>query len=798
MSRLIEIHAPNQEPKLAETELPLVVGTGPDADIRLPGDTGVLAQVGESDGHLYLQPVETAGGLFHNDEPLRASVWLKSGDISRCGESLIHWRISGQRLQVVISRIDASATDPPVVSPPLSVGAGTNVEIPLPPPSPVRRSPRRLRAVLAGLFGVLLAVALFVLAAVPFQVEVTPAPESLDISGFPPVVRFGVGYLGIPGSYRLHAEKQGYRPLDESIEIRRDRRYRFALERLPGVVRIVSHPPGVTVRVDGTLVGTTPLAGIEIPPGEHLLRFEHPRYRSREEKLLVAGGGERQGLRVDLQPAWARVHLRTEPSGAMVRVDGRPRGRTPLELELIEGQRKLEFAEEQFIPLEATLVVEAGRDLAPPVYRLQPAPASVSLNSVPNGVTVAVDGRFAGRTPLTLSLESGRKHALRLTAAGYRTRVVRMQFEAAEKRVLDIRLEPEYGVVFINADPPDAELFIDGRKQQRSVGRFRLTTRSHKLELRAAGYRNLTREVTPNSAYSQRVDLTLSRKGPSAGTAGASLSSRIKTALGQELILVRPAPFQMGASRREAGRRANERQHQVTLKRPFYIAVREVTNQEFRRFMAAHNSGMFRGRSLDGDDHPVVNLSWEDAARFLNWLSKKDGLPPYYREENGRLGAAQPRGGGYRLPSEAEWAYAARMAGRRQPARYPWSGRYPPTTPAGNFADASARSLLPVVLEHYRDNFPLTAPVGSFPANPAGLRDLGGNVAEWCHDYYAVQPTAPSGGDVDPLGPEAGAHHVVRGSSWRDAGITELRFSYRRYSRKPEDDIGFRFVRYAR
>jgi formylglycine-generating enzyme required for sulfatase activity len=83
-------------------------------------------------------------------------------------------------------------------------------------------------------------------------------------------------------------------------------------------------------------------------------------------------------------------------------------------------------------------------------------------------------------------------------------------------------------------------------------------------------------------------------------------------------------------------------------------------------------------------------------------------------------------------------------------------------------------------------------------ANPAGIYDLGGNVAEWCHDYYAANPANAGKGMADPMGPGAGNHHVVRGSSWRNASITELRFSYRRYSREPANDIGFRIARYAK
>ena len=240
----------------------------------------------------------------------------------------------------------------------------------------------------------------------------------------------------------------------------------------------------------------------------------------------------------------------------------------------------------------------------------------------------------------------------------------------------------------------------------------------------------------------------------------------------------------MGASRREAGRRANESRRHVALTRPYYLGVKEVTNAQFRQFRASHNSGLAEGASLDGDDQPVVNVSWEDAARYCNWLSKKDGLPVAYKESGGTLQLVMPVTTGYRLPTEAEWAYAARVYKRAQPARYVWAGSFPPTSAAGNYADARIADTFTDVVPGYDDGYRGTAPVASFAASPPGLYDLGGNVAEWTSDYYTVYPPA-------------GQHRVVRGSSWRHGNITELRLSYRDYSKRPRNDLGFRIARYA-
>jgi formylglycine-generating enzyme required for sulfatase activity len=253
----------------------------------------------------------------------------------------------------------------------------------------------------------------------------------------------------------------------------------------------------------------------------------------------------------------------------------------------------------------------------------------------------------------------------------------------------------------------------------------------------------------------------------------------------------------MGASRREAGRRANESPRLVQLTRPFYLAEKEVTNADFRRFRAAHDSGRAEGMSLNADAQPVVNVSWDDAARYCNWLSKQDGLPPAYREHNGRMSPVTPMSRGYRMPTEAEWAYVARKLGRQDAARYPWTGKYPPVQSVGNFADASIADTLANTVPDYNDGHRVAAPVGSYSAQSGGFYDLGGNVAEWTNDYYAVYPGMAETLVTDPVGPASGGHHVVRGSGWRHGGIAELRLSYRDYSREPRPDLGFRVARYA-
>jgi formylglycine-generating enzyme required for sulfatase activity len=269
------------------------------------------------------------------------------------------------------------------------------------------------------------------------------------------------------------------------------------------------------------------------------------------------------------------------------------------------------------------------------------------------------------------------------------------------------------------------------------------------------------------------------------------------TSLGQALVLVNGGRFTMGSPRREPGRRSNETERQVELKRPFYIARHQVTNREFREFRAQHQSGIFKDESLDLDRQPVVRVTWQDAAAFCNWLSERDKLPPAYVRRFDKLELADPVTTGYRLPTEAEWEFAARFDGSRAVRKYPWGNDLPVPAKAGNWGDTSAIYLTPVTITGYDDGYRASAPVGSYPSNPLGLHDMGGNVLEWTTDRYSIYVVGPDYQSVDPAGPKSGDNYVIRGAGWLTGKVPELRLAAREAGSAARHDLGFRIARYA-
>jgi formylglycine-generating enzyme required for sulfatase activity len=320
-----------------------------------------------------------------------------------------------------------------------------------------------------------------------------------------------------------------------------------------------------------------------------------------------------------------------------------------------------------------------------------------------------------------------------------------------------------------------------------------LSAVEHHIEVRKEGWVTYTGTVTPAKGLDRTLQYRLMSEDRS--RALAQTASTVYTQTGYLLRLIPAGAFSMGSERREQGRRPNEGLRRVTLKRPLYFGVTEVTNEEFRRFHPGHTSGLIDRHSIDLDDQPVTQVSWNEAAEYSNWLSERDNLPAAYEKKNDTYVLKRPVTIGYRLPTEAEWEYAARYAAPGQFRRFAWGDALPMTNDVGNLAGAETGNSLPATLPGYRDEYPLVAPVGKFKPTPLGLHDMSGNVSEWIDDYYLsfVDP-APV---TDPLGPEEGTRHVIRGANWKSATAADLRLAWRDGADGASTTIGFRVVRYA-
>ena len=789
-------------------DFPVIIG-GPSADIDL-ADNGdrAAAFIGIEADDMFVQPGDAGASVTCNGAPLTASHWLRDGDVVRVGATQITLELKSSfaRFHVEVSAFDDVTEPPELVSraapPPPPRGPVSIAPTPFTPHPirkiPVERPPARRERWLYALLGSMpLAAIWFLITATAIEIRVEPEPDRLSLEGSLPGLRFLDRRLVRPGTYTVVAEKSGYQVLSAQIEVSSDtgQSFSFRLSKLPGMLTIdTGDVSGARVLIDGEEAGVTPLPPFAVAAGEHIVRFEAERYAPLERTIAIEGAGTAQTLAVELEPRWAAVTISSTPDGATVRIDAESVGRTPLTIDVGEGAHRVEWLLRGYKPRARNIVVVPQQPLVVPNARLIASDGNLVVASEPDGATVQVDGEFRGRTPLDLDLAADREHRLRFTKTGYEPLSQLVELRSGQQRTLSVELKEQFGELEVRVQPPDAALLINGTARGRADQVVRLAAREQQIEIRKEGFEphRVSLSIRPDFRQSLRVTLkTLEQarveKRPRA----------IRTQEGHELGLVEGGKLRMGASRREPGRRANETLRDVELTRPFYVGTQEVSNRQFRRFDRQHLSGAVEGQSLETDHHPVVRVTWAEAAAYCNWLSKKESLPAAYVTRGGKLGGATPMTKGFRLPTEAEWAFVARFeAGDEKPRKYPWGPALPVAAGSGNYADLSAQIVLPGIIRDYKDDYVTTAPVDAFQPNGFGLFNMGGNVAEWVHDFYSI-PAARGKVARDPPGPNEGEHHVIRGSSWMDSTVTELRLSYRDYGDTARPDLGFRIARYA-
>jgi formylglycine-generating enzyme required for sulfatase activity len=789
----------------AEDELPLSVG-GAACHVSLQGlgSENPVAFLGHELGDIFIQPAESgshAVTLTCNGVPLTASRWIVGGDELTIGAVRIRCRAEGDTLLLEITELPRRelSISPPTeaTAQPPSVSAIAPVEFtPRWQVPPTRRVVRiRPRSfMLAAILGVLAIGAWYVLTARAVRVEAAPAAATLKVSGGILTPKIGGRYLLRPGMYTVTAELEGYLDLSENFMVGPETpaTVRFKLEPLGGVVAIRSRPvEGAAVIVDGSPVGVTPVTGIELGAGEHSVEVRAPLHLPFTTTFQIQPGDPPHEIAADLAPNWAPVTASSSPPGATLSIDRVAAGSTPVSVEVEAGDRLVEIRRPGYKSFSRRVRVTAGEPIDLGVVRLEPEDGLLRVISEPSGATVTVDAEFRGSTPLEVAVAPDVAHEVRVSLAGHATYSNEISVAAAQR--IEVRANPEVltGEVVIASRPPGAEVLIDGASRGTTDQTLHLEARPHQIEIRLGGYIPYRTVLTPEPGLTQAVRADLKQEGP------AGMATTVTSPQGAKLVLVGPGRFTMGASRREPGRRANEVLREVEITRPYYMAVHEVSNREYREFASTHMSGAFGGYNLEIDHHPVVNVSWEDAARFCNWLSEKAGLPPVYVVRGGTLTPRSPLPYGYRLPTEAEWAWAARYPDASTARKYAWGDSLPVPAQGGNFGDKSAESILRGSIPDYRDGYPATAPVGSFQANALGLFNLGGNVSEWVQDLYAFAPTATGTVERDPIGPPTGPFHVIRGASWMDVSVTEIRLSYRDHGNTARPDVGFRIVRSA-
>jgi formylglycine-generating enzyme required for sulfatase activity len=379
------------------------------------------------------------------------------------------------------------------------------------------------------------------------------------------------------------------------------------------------------------------------------------------------------------------------------------------------------------------------------------------IRVTPSPALVFVDGREVGNAPNQFDVTPG-QHTVELRAPGQEPWTGTFEVAAGKTFSLPaVTLGLRPAVLSVSSNIGDASILVDGRE----VGR---TRRNEAVEVKVAPDARKV-EVQRDGYASVAESLALTAGGRSSVTMQLEVASAAPKPADCPAGYVRIAPgtFTMGSPPGERDRDDDETQRNVTITRAFCMKATEVTQGEWQAVMGS-NPSYFKDC---GANCPVEKVSWDDAVGYANALSRREGLPECYAGSTfSGLGCK-----GYRLPTEAEWEYAARAG----------------TTGAtyGNLGS---------VAWYDENSGSATHPVGQKRPNAWGLYDMLGNVWEWTGDWYGEY----SGTVTDPTGPARGSTRVVRGGSWYSiarGARAAFRGNYAPVDR--DDDLGFRLSRTA-
>lgn len=480
----------------------------------------------------------------------------------------------------------------------------------------------------------------------------------------------------------------------------------FALRPAFGSVTVTSTPSGALVFLDEKQVGQTPLTLDRIASGSHSLRLQAPQYAVERRNVSVADG-QTANVAVTLAARFAEITVQA-PQGAVVTVDGDRKGSGTLSWRQGEGLCDIVVSMAGHRDARRQLEVVAGRAQTV-LLTPQPIYGSASVDSDPMDAEIWIDGKQYGVTPNVVERLLVGSHTLVLKKSGCADLQQQFSVEEGKEASLSVKLTTGRSVWFIS-EKSGMRIIVDGKE----LGTTPLTA------VVGFGHHSVLAMRGGDIVDVRDLDIT---------SAGAPLTMAFRdfnqtfTVNGVQftMVAVKGGTFTMGATS-EQGSDAWENEkpaHEVTLS-DYYIGQTEVTQALWKAVMGSNPSYFV------GDNLPVENMSWNDCQVFIQKLNQLTGKQ-------------------FRLPTEAEWEYAAR--GGRKSRDYKYAG----DDYIGSVAWYSGNS-------GYE-----THPVATKQANELGIYDMSGNAMEWCSDWYGDYQ---SSSQSDPQGPSSGFDRVDRGGSY--------------------------------
>ena len=484
-------------------------------------------------------------------------------------------------------------------------------------------------------------------------------------------------------------------------------------------------------------IGTTPM-NKKMPYGTYNYRAK--RYKYHDDVGIARVDKTRVIMDLKLKPAFGSVSVSSQPQGAKVFLDGEDTGKvTPCTIgEIASGRCDIRLQLKDYAPASQSVTVTDGMTASVNVT-LEARFAHVTINSLP-GAAIKVNGAEVGSGSYSNNMAEG-IYDIEASLAGHRPVTKQIEVIVGVPQTIELRPTPIYGMLDVNSNPMGANITINGKSYGDTPTSIEnLLVGDYDVVLTKPGYASVSQRVTVSENASASVDVKMQKgemKNSQIDESALSVSAinltpnwsasvtpsqrAVLEKLIANMVKVEGSTFTMGATP-EQGNDAYEYErpaHQVTLS-DYYIGRYEVTQKEWQAVMGDNPSKFY------GDNLPVENVSWNDCQDFINKLNQLTGLK-------------------FRLPTEAQWEYAAR--GGKQSKGYKYSG-------SDKIRD---------VAWYYGNSGIKTHKVGTKHPNELGIYDMSGNVWEWCGDcYYSYSSSA----QTNPTGPSSGSARVLRGGGW--------------------------------
>lgn len=533
--------------------------------------------------------------------------------------------------------------------------------------------------------------------------------------------------------------------------------------------------------LNGTLIHVGGELSYKTSPGKYQLDVSNPYYTSFSQSLDLGRAEE-----IEVTPVLASVSgtiaINSSPQGIEFSVDGVTRGKTPLTIPVLGGEYQVTLFSTEYKNVNDTVAVQTKYLQPTRNYNLVPKPGILNISANPSSGLLLVNN--VEYQLGTIELPANKSHKIEYKKSGHTSYIESVNLNISKPTNIQVNLEPLYGQVIVNTNVPALVSFNGNTKENSPVSK-RLLSVQNKLEVSAVGYRTITQSITPRPNKSMGVDIELLTEFDARRKEGKPL---FVNTLGINMLKFRADAFTLGSPANETGRRRNEHQVAVDFSRQFWVSEKEVTQTQFTAFLGLSQQVK--------SNLPVTGVSWLEAAQYSNWLSEKEGLPVFYRFQNGRYLGVNASSNGYRLPTEAEWEWLAKKSKRSLSTLYVWGNQEKLRDKQGNFADKTLSGKQLIYFDEYTDGKTAVAEVGSFKADRAGLYDLAGNVSEWVNDYYTNGLPDTSQTHIDYLGSPRGETWVIKGGNYETGRLRELRVAYREYSTSGRATVGFRVARY--